>query len=455
MRIKTGATGRLLPRYMAGLVLIGGLLLTACVTAVRECPPEPDWISSPEQEGYYVGVGSADSGNQAEDRPVAEARAKADLAARISVQITSEMAVATSASSSGEYSQQVEELVNQSVEKNIEDIETVDTYYCRSMGYWVYVRLSKERWREIQEQRRQEVLQRVKDLIDPVLADPDSSVAERMERLQRGYELINTSSLGEKIDGEVAGQKGNISDTVISLLNSHVADLRIALERSSVSLEIGEALSLNGRVYTSLSGKPGMMELLVTDSEGKEILSTQCGEDGDFSIQVPEGFRAAGEQRLFVQPRIDEAAARLLFNPPAKTEVVLRVEKITAGFIVEVENSQVGRTVEKEVRAIFSDRDLPFEFVDRENTGGYNLQVSIFVEDYPRVMENAPLMARAWAVVSLLKNGKALYSYESQPVKDGGIDLNQSHSRVLSTLMTALRQDDILFQRLTDALGES
>jgi hypothetical protein len=156
-----------------------------------------------------------------------------------------------------------------------------------------------------------------------------------------------------------------------------------------------------------------------------------------------------------VQPRIDEAAARLLFNPPAKTEVVLRVEKITAGFIVEVENSQVGRTVEKEVRAIFSDRDLPFEFVDRENTGGYNLQVSIFVEDYPRVMENAPLMARAWAVVSLLKNGKALYSYESQPVKDGGIDLNQSHSRVLSTLMTALRQDDILFQRLTDALGES
>lgn len=455
MEIKSGMVRGVFLFGVLVSVFIGIMMTAGCVTAAPECPPEPGWISSPEQEGYYVGVGSADSGNQAEDRPIAESRAKADLAARISVQITSDMTISTTDSSAGDYSQQVEELVNQSVEKNIEDIETVDTYYCRSMGSWVYVRLSKERWQEIQEQRRREVLQRVKDLIDPVLMDSGTATAERLERLQRGYALIAASSLGEKINGEVAGRSGNISDTVISLLNSHVTDLRVRLNRNSADLEVGEAFAVNGRVISSLSGNTGVLEILASDQDGREIVSTQSRENGDFTIQVPEGFTFAGERRLFVSPRLDDATAALLKNPVAQAEIVVNVRKITAGFLVKMENTQVGRSVEKEVRALFTDRDLPFDFVDREKPEGYNLQVAIFVEDYPRVMENAPLMARAWAVVSLLKDGKALYSYESESVKDGGIDLNQSHSRVLNKLIGALREDRLLFENLKTALEEA
>ncbi|MGC9311538.1 MAG: LPP20 family lipoprotein, partial [Sediminispirochaetaceae bacterium] len=118
---------RLILPASTGLML---LILSSCATSA-ECPPQPEWMSSPEAEGYYVGVGSADSGNPAEDRPVAESRARADLATRISVQISSDMLIETESSSSGGYEQRVEELVNQSVEKNIQDIETVDTYYCR------------------------------------------------------------------------------------------------------------------------------------------------------------------------------------------------------------------------------------------------------------------------------------------------------------------------------------
>ncbi len=430
------------------LVLIGFLLMYAGCASTPQCPPQPGWISSPEQEGYYVGVGSADSGNQAEDRPVAEARAKADLAARISVQITSDMAVATSSSSDGDYSQQVQELVNQSVEKNIEDIETVDTYYCRTMGSWVYVRLSKDRWEEIQEQRRSEILGRVKDLLDPVFLGTDSSITERLERLRRSYGLINASSLGQKIIGEVAGESGNISDIVISLLNRQVGDLQVRLERKNVSLEVGEPFSVDGFVSSSLPAKIGVLEMVVVDTGGRELLSTRTRDDGSFSIRIPGGFSSIGDRQLLVYPRLDAEAVALLENPVPVGEITLVVNKITAGFLVNLENAQVGRSVEKEVKALFFDRELPFEFVDRELPGGYNLQVSLFVEDFPKVMENAPLMAKAWAVVSILKEGKSLYSYESRSVKDGGIDLDQAHSRVLNKLIGELRADTQLFEKL-------
>jgi hypothetical protein len=131
------------------------------------------------------------------------------------------------------------------------------------------------------------------------------------------------------------------------------------------------------------------------------------------------------------------------------------VDKITAGLIVDVQNSQSGRTIVDEMRALFSEQELPFRFVPDKQGRGYNLKVTVFVEDFPRVIENAPLMSRAWAVVSLEKDGKSLYSHESQAVKDGGITLEQAHSRVFNKLLLQMRQDNRMFDKLRSALDET
>src|SRR6056297_1615261 len=227
----------------AFLLILGVIGFTGC-TSAPQCPPEPDWMRNPEQAGYYVGVGSAHTGSQAEDRPVAEARARADLATRISTTIYSELEVATSSSSGGEYSQQVEELVNQSVETNIQDIETIDTYYCPSSGYWVYMRLSRDKWEQIQEQRRQEVVTRVKGLLDQVLSDEGSPFADRIERLVRSYGLIAEVSFGEDLAGTLLGEKGNFSDLILNALRQNTDSLRISLARETVELQIGEPLAV-------------------------------------------------------------------------------------------------------------------------------------------------------------------------------------------------------------------
>src|SRR6056297_3000678 len=279
---------------VAVLLLLSGIGFTSCASA-PQCPPEPDWMRNPEQVGYYVGVGSAHSGSQAEDRPVAEARARADLATRISTTIYSQLEVATSSSSDGEYSQQVEELVNQSVETNIQDIETVDTYYCPSSGYWVYMRLSRDKWDQIQEQRRQKVVTRVKGLLDQVLSDEESSFVDRIERLVRSYGLIAEVSFGEDLKGSLRGESGNLSDLVLNAIRQHADSLRISLARETVELQIGEPLAVEGTLRSSLTSHSGPIKIVLKDKAGQKLTETTTDSQGQFLLQLPEGFATAGD----------------------------------------------------------------------------------------------------------------------------------------------------------------
>lgn len=440
-----------------GIALVTVMLATACVSS-PECPQPPEWISQPEMEGYYVGVGSADSGNPAEDRPVAESRARADLAARISVQISSDMKVATESSSAGVYSQEVEEVVSQSVEKNIREIETVDSYHCPGMGTWVYVRLSRAKWAQIREERRAEIVRRVQDLVDPVMTNNDATLRMRLDRFNRGYEVIRESSFGEKIIADLAGESGNVSDILKNQLSRHIGSLQIESEREEIDLEVGESFSLTGRILSDLMPQTGVFEIRLVNQNDEILAGTQSDIQGNFSLQLPAGFTSPGEQKLYLRPDI-EADSSLSLEiggvQIVEEEIVVNVRRISAGLRVGLRGSEVQRSIVNEVRALFSDQDLPFEFSDELNPEGYNLDVVIFVEDFPQVLENAPLMSKSWAVVNLRRNGNSLYSVETPAVKDGGITLDQAHSRVLSKLLSELRGNRDLFQNLKSALKDS
>ncbi len=446
---------------ISGFLLIGvmGIAVSSCVSA-PECPPEPEWMRSPEKEGYYVGVGSSDTGNQADDRPIAEARARADLATRISAQISSELKIETSSNNEGEYTQQVEELVNQSVETHIEDIKTVDTYYCRSAGYWVYVRLSKEKWDAIQTRRRQEVVNRVKDLLNPVLTDSNSAFIARVERLQRGAELIRGASFGQKLVGNIAGESGNLSDLVQSSIQQHFDSLGMMVKENELDVHVGEIISVEGKLTSTLTGTIGTVPVVLQNEDGDVLGESKTDPQGNFRVQLPSGLDIPGESKLLVRAKLDvfkEDAFEEIEPGEMNTlyaELLARVGLINAGLIVDIKNADVGRSVESEVRALFSDKNLPFEFSPEKVTGGYNVQVDLFVEDFPKYMEDAPDMAQAWAVVSLEYDGNSIYSYESSAVKDGGLTPAQAHSRVLTKLLKQLKAESELYLKIREALED-
>ena len=92
-------------------VIISGFLAAAAVFfilgACASAPSEPDWVNNyPADNAYYIGIGSSDTGSEAEDNEIARKRAMSNLAAEISAVISSEVNYRTSEDNKGNVEEQ-------------------------------------------------------------------------------------------------------------------------------------------------------------------------------------------------------------------------------------------------------------------------------------------------------------------------------------------------------------
>ncbi|MFO7849404.1 MAG: LPP20 family lipoprotein [Spirochaetia bacterium] len=442
------------------IVLVGvlSIFIVGCAS-VPECDPKPEWITNPGQEGYYVGVGSADTGSRAEDRSVAEARARADLASRISANIRSELEVATSQSTAEGVSQEVRENVTQSVEANLEDIETVDSYYCSGEGSWVYVRLNRARWSQIQEQRRVELNKRLEELVEPVLSGREDTFLLQFETLLQGRTLVYESSLGPKVRGTLGGVEGNLHDILGGYINNALSSLSLEVDGDTFELTLGEEASFSGKVSSSLYDRIGNIGISVVQKGGTVLTTTRTDESGAFNVLIPKGFKNPGEQHVVITPSFREYRAEGLLTPEAlpSKEVVFSVKRVPVALVTESTVEDSGIDFTRQIKSLFSDRDLPIEIIDEKSEGDelpLTIRFTIRIEDFPKVMENAPDMAQARAVIAFEREGKTLYSHETDPIKDGGLNPQQAYQRVSDKLFAALSGNEKLFTQLEHAVIE-
>ena len=136
-------------RLLFSLFLSIPLIISSCAGQSRTGSEEPGWLSTPPaDEEYYFGIGGSDTGNEADDREIAMARAQSDLAASISVDIISELRLEEKASSTGESSETLESRITQTVSQSLVSLETLDSWYNPDRGYWILVRMEKSVWEE-------------------------------------------------------------------------------------------------------------------------------------------------------------------------------------------------------------------------------------------------------------------------------------------------------------------
>ncbi len=126
--------------------------------------PMPDWVKSkPQSSLYYTGVSSAPKKGFLPSDYMANAQQKAlnDLASSISVNIAS-----TSVLSIIEHNYNVTQNFNSeitaSTQQQLEGYELVDIWEDENY-YWVYYRLSKEKYRQIVEERKEQTLMDAKN----------------------------------------------------------------------------------------------------------------------------------------------------------------------------------------------------------------------------------------------------------------------------------------------------
>jgi len=144
------------------------VLLTACVSDMpqaklskhhvkeqetknidRKKDLKPLWIDNPFMNGYVVGVGSSNNTNMMMKKRIAIAKARANLAEAIRVEIKTHLNITTKTTKNStiEFSEQI---IEQNANELLVGSEVEDTYQDNNGNYFVFVILNKKEIRLIE-----------------------------------------------------------------------------------------------------------------------------------------------------------------------------------------------------------------------------------------------------------------------------------------------------------------
>ncbi len=115
--------------------------------------PQPAWLSAKPDEGvYYIGIGHATKDGQNNYIQEAKKSALEDLVSEIKVNVSSTSVLNQLDDGKG-FSEKYQQMIQTTAADDIEEFEQVDSWQ-DDKNYWVYYRLSKQRYREIKEEQK-------------------------------------------------------------------------------------------------------------------------------------------------------------------------------------------------------------------------------------------------------------------------------------------------------------
>jgi hypothetical protein len=426
------------------------VLLFSCATS------RPDWISNyPADSAYYAGIGSSNTGNEAEDSEIARKRAMSNLAAEISAVIMSEVNYRVSEDSSGNVEEQAMENITQLVEQNLRAVETVDAWYSPDSGYWYYVRINKAEWLRIQQREMADIERRVKNLVEPVLGNNNRTVAEILQALLDGWTIVAESPYPGMIDTELMGERGALIDLLERQIALFIGSLTIDIVSEEISAEAGRPFPLVFNIDSALDYRPGQLQIDLKERDGSQtLMSSTTPVSGRYNESIDLSGLKTGKNYITAVLNTDVLGFKgkpIQLNPP-KADFLIDVQKIKTrlgidytGNLEEFEN-EAG--IYGSIRALISEL-LPVEVIS-SGTSSFEIDFKI---DY----RNAPpndygfTIIYAKANVSILRNGNSVFTYETAEAKGAGLNWPQANSKALEKMFEDMRNDSAFADKALSA----
>ena len=134
------------------------LLAAACSPAVNTSlkndlqNTKPTWLSAkPDQSFYYIGIGHSTKTGTNNFVQEAKKSALEDLVSEIKVNVSG-TSVLSQIDANKEFQEKYEQIIKTTAADEIEEFEQVDSWQ-DDRNYWVYYRLSKQRYKEIKDEQ--------------------------------------------------------------------------------------------------------------------------------------------------------------------------------------------------------------------------------------------------------------------------------------------------------------
>ena len=203
---------------------------------------KPAWLNAkPYQDGYYVGVGHSNKDGINNYIQSAKKSALEDMVSEIKVNVSS-TSVLSQIDANKEFQEKYEQIINTTAADEIEEFEQVDAWQ-DDRNYWVYYRLSKQRYKEIKDEQKRNAVTLALDFFTK--AKQSERSGENVQALGfyfQGFRSIE-KYLAEPIRLEFEGKE-------ILLTNEIYANIQQLLDKIQLSAEPSEIV-VNRRIAES------------------------------------------------------------------------------------------------------------------------------------------------------------------------------------------------------------
>ncbi|HRG79695.1 MAG TPA: LPP20 family lipoprotein [Cyclobacteriaceae bacterium] len=199
----------------------------------------PEWLTAkPVQPSYYIGIGHSTKDGSNNYIQSAKKSALEDLVSEIKVNISS-TSVLSQIDINKEFQEKYEQIIQTTVADEIQEFEQVDSWE-DDRNYWVYYRLSKQRYKDIKDQQKRDAVAQGLDFFTKAKeSERKGELVLSLGFYYQGFRAIE-KYLAEPIRLEFEGKE-------ILLTNEIIASMQSLLDKIELSVDPHEII-LNRRV---------------------------------------------------------------------------------------------------------------------------------------------------------------------------------------------------------------
>jgi hypothetical protein len=419
---------------------------------------KPAWLSAkPPQDIYYIGIGHSIKDGTNNYLQEAKKSALEDMVSEIKVNISS-TSILSQIDANKELQEKYEQIIKTTVADEIEEYEQVDAWE-DGKNYWLYYRLSKQRYKEIKDEQKRNAVSLALDFFTKARQSEKSN--ESVEALSfyfQGFRAIE-KYLGEPIRLMVDEKEILLTNEIYASIQQLLDKMQLSAEPSEIILNrrMGQNnLAVIAKSYFKDSKKiiaDLPLKANFVKGAGDVFPDYKTGEDGQSKILITKISSRDLEQTVTVKVNLlafagDNASdiyalvAQKLVVP--RVNVLLNVQRplvyvssIEKSLGVDKTNQQLTNRVKNYLT------NSGFEFTDEKNKA--DLLLDINSDSEKGSVSGSIYITYVTAVirVAAAKDNKEIYATTLDRVKGYSLDFERSSQEAYNKSLESLEKEKL------------
>ncbi len=442
--------------FLLALVVGCGSSQTPSSSKKNDPNPRPGWLTAkPDDDAYYVGIGHATKDGTNNYIQEAKKSALEDLVSSIKVNIAS-TSVLSQIDANKEFQEKYEQIIQTKAADDIQEFEQVDLWQ-DDRNYWVYFRLSKQRYKEIKDQQKRDAVSLALDFFTKAKAsERGNDLVQALGFYFQGFRAIE-KYLAEPIQLEFEGK-------TILLTNEIYSNMQLLLDKIEVSVKPSE-IAVNRRVAESGqavtakavlkdSQKPiGALPLIAAFEKGAGIVHPQYKTDGLGQSKILISKISSRDLEQTVGVNVDLMAFSGNDSTDVSSLVARKMDVPGADILLKVQRPLVYVTsVERNFGADKPNQQLTNKLKNFITNSGFELSpdrskaelwMDVNADAEKGAISGSIYVTYVTAVIRVvtLKDGKEIYATTLDRVKGYSLDYNRSSQEAYNKSMEILEKE--------------